>query len=94
MTPIEMSVSIVAVPCLAPAQAVRWNGYAPHRTTGVARTSDTHSQPLNCSAGTMPMSTTGTASTAETASRRATFGTSWSGPSWRSGPSSCTERAV
>ena len=39
-TPREMSVSIVAAPWRRFAQAARWNGQAPHRTTGVARASD------------------------------------------------------
>ncbi len=48
-----------------------------HQTTGVASTSDTHCQPSNCSGGTMPSRTTGTASTAATMSRRRSA-TEWS----------------
>lgn len=69
MVPIEMSVSMVAVPCRRFVQAARWNGSAPHTTTGAARVSDSHCQLVNCSAGTIAMATTGTVSTADTISR-------------------------
>ena len=36
----EMSVSIVAAPWRRLIHAARWNGHAPHTTTGVARASD------------------------------------------------------
>src|SRR5918997_801699 len=58
-TPTEMSVSIVAAPCLRLAQAALWNGQAPQSTTGVARLSDSHCQLSNCSAGTIAMNSTG-----------------------------------
>ena len=44
MVPIEMSVSIVAAPCRRFAHAARWNGHAPHTTTGAARVSEIHCQ--------------------------------------------------
>ena len=72
-TPTEMSVSIVAAPCLRFAHAALWNGQAPHSTTGVARFSASHCQLSNCSAGTIEMSSTGSDSSAERMSR------------WRSG---------
>ena len=68
-TPTEISVSIVAAPCRALAQAARWNGSAPHTTTGAARVRESHCQLSNWSHGTMAIATTGTVSTAETTSR-------------------------
>ena len=64
--PTEMSVSIVAAAWRRLAQAARWNGQAPHVTTGAARVSESHCQPSNCSAGTMASAMTGTARAAET----------------------------
>ena len=64
-----ISVSIVAVPCLRFAQAARWNGQAPHSTTGVAIWSDSHCQLSNCSAGIIDISSTGIDSAALTISR-------------------------
>ena len=40
----EMSVSIVAVAWRRLSQAARWNGQAPHVTTGAARVNDSHCQ--------------------------------------------------
>ena len=67
--PSEMRVSIVAAPWRRLAQAARWNGQAPQTTTGAARVSDSHCQFVNCSAGTIAMSTTGMVSARETSSR-------------------------
>ena len=43
-TPSDTSVSMVAVPWRRFAQAARWNGHAPHTTTGAARVSESHCQ--------------------------------------------------
>ena len=64
--PSVISVSIVIAPWRALTNVARWNGHPPHSTTGVASTRDTHCQPGNCHAGTMPSATTGTARTALT----------------------------
>ena len=53
---------MVVAPWRRLVQAARWKGQAPQTTTGVARTSETHCQPVNCSAGTIASSTTGTVS--------------------------------
>src|SRR5882757_3104954 len=58
--PMEMSVSMVAVPCRRFVYAALWNGHAAQVTTGVARTSENHCQYSNCQAGTMAMAITGT----------------------------------
>ena len=42
--PIEMSVSIVAAPCLRFVQAALWNGQAPQTITGAASARDSHCQ--------------------------------------------------
>ncbi len=65
-----MSVSIVAVACLRFAHAARWNGSAPHTTTGEASVSASHCQLSNCSAGTIDTSSTGSDRTPEMMSRR------------------------
>ena len=52
----EISVSIVAAPWRRLVQAARWNGQAPHTTTGAARVSDSHCQLSNCSGGTIASS--------------------------------------
>ena len=44
MVPSEISVSMVAVRCRRFSQAARWNGSAPHTTTGAANVSDSHCQ--------------------------------------------------
>ncbi len=67
--PTEMRVSIVAAPCRRLVQAARWNGSAPHTTTGAASVSESHCQASNCSAGTIAIATTGTVSTRQTSSR-------------------------
>ena len=69
VTPTEISVSMVAAPCRAPASAARWNGHAPHTATGDASARLTHCQSRNCHAGTIPSSTTGTARAIDTKSR-------------------------
>ena len=61
VTPTEISVSMVAAPCRAPASAARWNGHAPHTATGDASARQAHCQPGKCQAGTIPSTTTGTA---------------------------------
>jgi hypothetical protein len=63
-------VSIVAVACLRFAQAARWNGSAPHTTTGAASVSVSHCQLSNWSGGTIASTSTGSVSSAETSSRR------------------------
>ena len=79
--PTETSVSIVEAPWRRLAQAARWNGQAPHTTTGAASTSESHCQYVNCSAGTIAIATTGTVSTSDTTTRRrsASTGSSASG---------------
>jgi hypothetical protein len=69
VTPVEISVSMVAAPCRTPASAARWNGHAPHTATGDASARLTHGQPGNCHAGTIPSTTTGTARASDTGSR-------------------------
>jgi uncharacterized membrane protein YGL010W len=44
VNPIEISVSMVAVPCLRFAQAALWKGHAPHTITGAAKASEAHCQ--------------------------------------------------
>src|SRR5699024_5263895 len=67
--PIDTSVSMVNVPCRRLIQAARWNGQAPHTTTGAARVSESHCQLVNCSAGIMAMAITGIDRTAEMITR-------------------------
>jgi hypothetical protein len=69
-TPTDTSVSIVAVPWRRFAHAARWNGHAPHTTTGVARFSASHCQLSNCSAGIIEIGRSGSDSSADTTSRR------------------------
>ena len=57
--PTEMRVSMVAARWRRLTQAARWNGKAPHTTTGEARVSDSHCQLSNCRAGTMDMARPG-----------------------------------
>src|SRR5689334_3712156 len=64
-----MSVSIVAVACLRLVHAARWNGQAPHRTTGVLIVSDNHCQLSNCSGEIIDIARTGTASSAQKINR-------------------------
>ena len=44
LTPTLISVSIVAAPWRRLVTAARWNGHAPHTTTGAARVNDAHCQ--------------------------------------------------
>ncbi len=67
--PMEISVSIVAEPCRRLRHAARWNGSAPHTTTGAASVSAAHCQYSNCSHGDIDIATTGTDSTRLTSSR-------------------------
>ncbi len=69
IVPIEMSVSIVAVPWRRFVQAARWKGYPHHSSTGVASCSDSHCQLSNCSAGIIPSTSSGSDSAAETIRR-------------------------
>ena len=78
-TPRLISVSIVAAPWRAFITAARWNGHAPHTTTGAARVSESHCQLSNCSAGIIAMASTGAVSTAEIIRRWRSDRTS---PSW------------
>jgi hypothetical protein len=64
-----MSVSIVAVACLRFAQAARWNGKAPHTTTGAASVSVSHCQLSNCSGEIIASASTGSVSSSETIRR-------------------------
>ncbi len=68
-TPTEMRVSMVAAPWRRLAHAARWNGQAPQVATGAASVSDSHCQLVNCSAGTIAISSTGTVSTMESTNR-------------------------
>ncbi len=73
---------MVAAPWRRPAHAARWNGHPPHSTTGPASASAGHSQPPNCSAGTIDISRTGSERAAETTRRRVSAvprspGTAW-----------------
>ena len=67
--PSEMRVSIVAAPWRRLIHAARWNGQAPHSTTGPARAKASHCQYVNCSGVIIDMSSTGTPSTADPISR-------------------------
>ena len=79
-TPTETSVSMVVLPCRRLTSAARWNGQAPHTTTGAASVSESHCQPSTWSAGTIAISTTGTVSSAETSSRWRSASSSGSRP--------------
>ena len=68
--PSEISVSIVAAPCLRLSQAARWNGQPPQTTTGEASARDSHCQLSNCSGGTIASRSTGSESAALITSRR------------------------
>ena len=80
-TPSEMRVSMVAAPWRRFVHAARWNGAAPHTTTGAARVSDSHCQCSNWSAGIIAMATTGTVRRVDTTRR------------WRSEASSRSARS-
>src|SRR5699024_3029695 len=57
--PMEMRVSMVAAPWRRLIQAARWNGQAPHTTTGAARVRESHCQYVNCRGGIMASRITG-----------------------------------
>ena len=61
--------SIVAVACFRFAHAARWNGSAPHTTTGAASVSDSHCHDSNCSGGIIAIASTGSISASDTSSR-------------------------
>jgi hypothetical protein len=67
--PMEMRVSMVAMPCRAALAAPRWNCQPPQMTAGAPRVRESHCQFSNCQAGTIAMATTGTASAMVTSSR-------------------------
>ncbi len=67
--PSETSVSIVAAPWRAPRSAARWNSRPLQKTTGVASTSETHSQPEKRSGGIIESRTSGTESASAPRSR-------------------------
>ena len=68
-TPTETSVSMVVARCRRFIAAARWNGQAPHTTTGAARVRASHCQLRNCHGGTIDSASTGRASAALTSSR-------------------------
>src|SRR3954447_1995051 len=68
--PTEMSVSIVAAPCLRFAHAAWWKGHAAHSTTGVTRVSESHWKLSNWRAGIIAISRAGSESRAATIRRR------------------------
>ena len=61
-----MSVSMVVAPWRRLVHVARWNGHAPHTTTGEARAKASHCHSSNCSAGTIDSAITGMASAAVT----------------------------
>ncbi len=63
LVPTEIRVSIVAAPWRRLVHAARWNGQAPHTTTGAASARLAHCQYVNWSAGTIAIAMTGTEST-------------------------------
>ncbi len=67
--PTEISVSIVAAPWRAFRSVARWNPAPAQKTTGVARTSASHSQPSNWSGGTIVIAMSGAVSSAATTRR-------------------------
>src|SRR5450631_2311729 len=69
LTPTQIRVSIVAAPWRALLKAARWNGKAPHTTTGDARVRASHCQLSNCRTGIIDISRTGRLRTAEMISR-------------------------
>ena len=77
-TPTLIRVSMVAAPCRRFVQAARWNGHAPHTTTGAARVRLSHCQLSNCSGATIASTSTGTVSAVEMISRRRSDATSGS----------------
>ncbi len=77
-TPTDTNVSIVAAAWRRFTHAARWNGQAPHVTTGAASVSDNHCQLSNWRIGNIPRTITGSDRTADTKSRRPASFTPWS----------------
>ena len=94
-TPIEIKVSIVAVAWRRFFHVVRWNGSAPHTTTGAAKVKDSHCQLSNWAIGTMASSSTGAVRTAEITRRRrrASVASSAPGEAAETGSAASPERA-
>src|SRR5690625_29649 len=69
LTPKETSVSMVDEPYRAARAAARWNGQAPHVTTGNESAAMIHCQPANCRGGTIESTSTGVLRIADTMSR-------------------------
>ena len=69
-TPSEISVSMVAVRCRRFIAAERWNGHAPHVTTGALSSNAHHCQLRNCQASIIDTTATGIASASDTSNRR------------------------
>src|SRR5690349_1777328 len=67
--PTDTSVSIVDAPWRRLVTAARWKGQPPYPTTGAVNVSASHCQLVNCNAGTIDSTTTGTASPTDTHSR-------------------------
>ena len=67
--PIDTRVSMVVEPCRRFTSAARWNGQPPHKMTGVPSASASHAHPVNCSAGTIDSTSSGTLSAMATARR-------------------------
>ena len=87
LTPTEIKVSMVAAPWRALVNAARWNGNAPHTTTGEARVRDNHCQLSNCNIGIIDSNSTGRLRTAETSNRCRSRETSSSFSSCSASPS-------
>ena len=64
-----IKVSIVVAPWRRLVHVARWNGQAPHTTTGEARANASHIHSSNCSAGIMDSAITGMARAAVISSR-------------------------
>ena len=81
-----ISVSMVVAPWRRFTQVARWNGHAPHTTTGEASANASHIHSSNCSAGIIDSAITGMASAAVISSRCRACSTgsvwSWWPPSW------------
>src|ERR1035437_680141 len=69
LIPTEIRVSIVAAPWRALVNAARWNGNAPHTTTGEARVRASHCQLSNCNGAIIDINHTGRLRTAQITSR-------------------------
>ncbi len=87
--PSETSVSMVVAPWRRFTRVARWKGHADHRMIGVDSAKATHSQPVNCSPGTIEIAITGIPSS--TATSRRGFRSRSSSASGSSGSTSGTE---